>query len=424
MDFNRKICIVFIIIIFTYILIRLFQKRFYIEKHYESNTIEGYENLTVNGIQTANSCPINIQDNLIVRLQNIKTLSAVDILSGLFLQNYAIKGSMNSAFDGKICSTDMINYVLSRGCRLIDLEVYRDTISSSTIVSVSTENDFTTPIMQEYPVTISDAIKQISQVGFNSYCPNSNDPLFIQFRPRIPTTDTTDHSYAKNIYYSIYQACNAHLMNYFYTGPLNANTDIKNYLFNTYKIDTSKMSNTIKVDGKTLVPLLLGKVILIMDTTVYPVYSSYCAKLSTIINMDNNTDNLTTTFTYGNLPSKTPLALSKDNYSCNVTKITQSLWIDKNKISYHSNSDSYSLFNNYSCQLVPMLFFNNGSDLYNYEMLFNNCGGGIVPLSLIYGKVNLNTDQYISYPEPIFALPNYGNNTVSIIIVTASLGIA
>ena len=58
--------------------------------------------------------------------------------------------------------------------------------------------------------------------------------------------------------------------------------------------------------------------------------------------------------------------------------------MDLKNVSYNTNADSYPLYKqNYSCQLVPMLFFNNGSDLYNYEMLFNNCGGGIVPLSLI-----------------------------------------
>jgi len=422
MDFNRKICIVFIIIIFIYILTRLFQKRFSIEQQYELNTIEGYENITVNGIQNGNSCPINIQDNLIVRLMNVTTLTSVNISSALSLRNYAVKGSMNSAFDGKICSTDMINYVLSRGCRLIDLEVYRDPVSTSTIVSVSTDNDFTTPIIQEYPLTISDAIKQISQIGFNGYCPNNSDPLFIQFRPRIPTTDSiVNTDYAKTIYTSIRDACNAYLKSKYYTG--NVDNDMKTLLGN-YNIDISKITDTNKVSGKTLVPLLLGKVILIMDTTLYPTYTGYCSDLSSIINMDNNLGESTATFSYGNLPSETPLTLSNDKYSCSVTKINQSLWIDNKNISYHSNSDSFEIFKKFSCQLVPMLFFNNGSDLYNYEMLFNNCGGGIVPLSLVYGKVNVNADPYISYPEPVFALPNYGNNTLSIIIITSCLGIA
>jgi hypothetical protein len=71
-----------------------------------------------------------------------------------------------------------------------------------------------------------------------------------------------------------------------------------------------------------------------------------------------------------------------------------------------------------------MLFFDNGSDLYSYEMLFNSCGGAIVPLPIVYSKVNVDRNPYIAYPQPMFALPNYGNQTTSIIIITACLGIA
>jgi hypothetical protein len=400
MDFNRKICIIFIIIIFTYILIRLFQRRFVIEQHYVDNTLEGYENKNINNIKHANTCPLNIQDNLVVRLANIYTLTTVDVSAGLYLRNYAIKGSMNTAYDGTICSTDMINYVLTRGCRFIDFEVYRDPVSTSTIVSISTDTDYTTPISQETQLTISDALNYVGMYGLNSTCPNSNDPLFIQFRPRIPTTDT-NNAYATKIYTDIYNACNAYLAQFLYSN---------------------------KVVPTTPLTSLLGKIVLVMDTTLYPDYddsiNSYCPGLSNIINMNNNSANCSATFSFGNLPEPNPLTLSKDNYSCDVSLISQSLWINSSNLDYHTNANSYILFKNYSCQLVPMLFSNNGTDLYNYEMLFNSCGGGIVPLSLIYGKVNLNTTPYIYYPEPAFALPNYGNKTVSIIIITACLGIA
>ena len=399
MNLTKKICIAIIIIIFTYILIRLFQKRNILVQQYNINSnsvIEGYQNSTVNSIQQANTCPINIQDNLVVRLANITTLTSVSLVKGLYLSNYAIKASMNTAYDGVECTTDMINYVLTRGCRFLDFEVYRDPVSTSTIVSVSTDNDYTTPISQSTILTISDAMNYVSMYGLNSTCPNSNDPLFIQFRPRIPKTDKED-MYAKTIYNDIYNACNTYLLQFLYPGH---------------------------IDDRTKLTDLLGQIVLVMDTTLYPRYDIFCPSLVTVINIDNNRAEETKTFYYGNLPDQEPLTLSTDKYSCEVSTINQSLWINKNNIDYTSNANSYTLYKNYSCQIVPMLFYNNGTDLYNYEMLFNNCGGGIVPLSLIYGKVNLDISPYISYPEPPFALPNYGNQTVSIIIITACLGIA
>lgn len=421
MDIYRKICIAFIIIIFTYILTRLFQRRFYIEQN-SDNVLEGYSSLTVNSIQNANSCTITIKDDLAARLLNITTLSTVDVSAGLYLKNYAIKASMNSAYDGKICTTDMINYVMTRGCRLIDFEIFREPESTTTIVSVSTSTDYTAPIHQEHPLTISDAMNYVSQIGFNSTCPNSHDPLFIQLRPRIPVTEDPDihKSYAMKIYNDIYNSF-TYLSDNLYTGILGIPPEIE-MLFSTRGIDISE--TTHKVTPTTFIPLLLGKIILIMDTTLYPDYVTYCPNLANTINMDNKIGELTTTFSYGSLPAEYPLTLSTDKYSCTTTKISQVLWMDSKNVSYNTNADSYPLYKNYSCQLVPMLFFNNGSDLYNYEMLFNNCGGGIVPLSLIYGKVTTTTTPHISYPQPIFAMPNYGNATASIIIITACIGVA
>ena len=400
MDFSRKIFIILIIIIFTYILIRLFQKRASLEVRLDMNTIEGYDNNTVNGIVNANSCPLNIQNNLRERLNNISTITGVNTANSYKLSNYAIKASMNTAYDGNECTTDMINYVLTRGCRFIDLAVFRDPLSGSSIVSVSTGKDYTMPITQETPLLLSDALQYINMYAFNSTCPNSKDPLFIQFRPRGPSTDdATSQPQLKQIYSDIYKSSNAYLTNFLYNSKVTNDTDIST---------------------------LFGKIILVMDTSLYN-YSNIYPTLGEIIRIDNNTSTQKSgmvTFSYGNLPAQTPLRLSPDKFTCNVTSIKQCLFIDSTNIDYASNTNSYLMFQNYSCQIVPMQFYNNGTDLYNYEMLFNNYGGGIVPLSLIYSKVNINTSPYIAYPDPIFTMPNYGNKTTSIIIITVCLGIS
>ena len=55
MDFNRKILILFIIIICIYIIIRLIIKRIQIKQEYELHK-EGYENTTVSSIQNNYDC--------------------------------------------------------------------------------------------------------------------------------------------------------------------------------------------------------------------------------------------------------------------------------------------------------------------------------------------------------------------------------
>jgi len=388
---------------------RLLQKRTILQQNQSKNSIdniEGYQNNTVNGLSDSNLSPINITNNLTTRLNTIQTFGSTSTSKSLALCNFAIKASMNTAYNGTECNTDMINYVLTRGCRFIDLAVFRDQINGASIVSVSTSSDFTLPITQDNPLFLSDAMNYISMYGFNSTCPNQSDPLFIQFRPRDPSTDV-NYANLITIYNDIYNCCNTYLQGFL----------IKNQ----------------KVIPTTDITSLLGKSIIIMDTTLYNYTdilknnSDIYNNLNSIINMDNNTSSSssgTVTFSYSNLPTQKPLTLSSDKFSCSVNNtITQNLWIDQNKNDYSTNADSYNLFKNYSCQLVPMLFYNNGTDLYNYEMLFNTCGGGIVPLSIIYSKVSVSTTPYIAYPEPAFAIPNYGNTTISIIIITACLGI-
>jgi len=406
MDLRNKILIIIIILIFTYILMRLFWKRAILQKNYEYNIVplfEGYQNQNVNGVSTANSSPLNIKDDLLTRIANIKTITGVDISNSLSLYNYGIKASMNTAFNGTECTTDMINYVLTRGCRYLDFAVFRDPATTNSVVSISTGSDFTIPISQTNPLVISDTLNYLSQYAFNSTCPNPSDPLFIQFRPREPSyDDKTAQTFLKQILNDIYSACSTYI-----TGSFKYNG---------------------KITPKTPIISLINKVIIIMDTTLYPNYATLSPNLGTIVNMDNNLSSSsggTVTFLYSNLPQSKPLKLSSDTFTCSVNNtITQSLWIDTKNIDYTTNANSYNLYKNYSCQIVPMLYYNNGSDLYNNEMLFNNCGGGIVPMSLIYSKVNVSTTPYVAYPEPIFALPNYGNQTISIIVIIGCLGIA
>jgi hypothetical protein len=375
MDFYKKILILIIIIIFIYIIIRLIIKRIEIKKAYEIqiNKIEGYDNINVSSLQKNYDCNNTIKNDLITRLNNIK-----NIPNGSNIINYAIKASINSAYNGKENTTDMINYVLSRGCRFLDFQVFKDSTSGIDVVSIP-NNDEYTPL--DSVLNISDALNYINMYGFNSVCPNYSDPLFIQIRLKCKVSDK------KSICYNI-------------------NNIIKQQLNPLYKG---------KIDKKTSINDLLGKIIIIMDAADIT-YDNNIDNISQIVNLYNNNLPNMQTYLYNLLPKKN-LVVNTDMYTCNTLYIKQTIF------NTYTNIDSYDIFQNYSCQIIPMMFWDTGGYLCSYETLFNNCGGGIVPLSSIYYKLKNTENKYIEYPDPLFASSNYNNPIATIITIIACLGI-
>jgi len=387
MDFYRKILILFIILIFTYIIFRLILKRIQMKQEYENVQIEGYENETVNSIQKGYDCNITIKNDLQSRIKNIQDNSGNYLPDALYLRNYAVKSSMNTAYNGKENNTDMINYVLSRGCRFLDFEVFNDSETSTAVVSVSKSHD-SNYLPLDTVLSLSDALRYTNMYCFNLVCPNYNDPLFIQIRPKLNTSDPNYESNKKSI---------------------------------SSKINDSVVQNlsplySKKVTGMTPLNELINKIIVVMDTTTF-------TDCSNIVQLANNSLDSMTTLSYGNLSTQYELKLKSDMYTCDVSTITQIIFEDASKVSYNTNVNTDILFQNYSSQILPMMYWNTGGDLCNYESLFNTNGCGIIPLSFIYNELKKTNEKYIQYPDPLFAFSNYGSQTTTIFIIIACLGI-
>ena len=379
MDFQRKILILFIIIICIYIIIRLIIKRVQIKQEYELKQVnrEGYENSTVSNIQNSYTCDLTIKDDLKTRLNNVKT-------SGLKIINYAIKASMNTAYDGTGNNTDMINFVLSRGCRYLDFEVYRYTDANNlttNVVSIS-KNKNDEPIPLDSGLTISDALHYVSMYSFNSTCPNSSDPLFIQIRLKCKEEDKP--ALFPDIYNNIIQKLNPR-----YIGKVTKETSMKN---------------------------LLGKVIIVMSAADITYNNNLDPALKETVNIYSNTLPDMQTYPYLSLPTA-KINILQDMYSCDFSFIRQV------QFSTYTNVDSYDIFNNYTCHIIPMMFWDTSSYLCNYENLFNKCGGGIIPLSCVYNQLKNTESTYIAYPDPIFASSNYNSPMISIFVIITCLGI-
>lgn len=403
MEFYRKILVLFIVLIFLYILVRLMKKRIQLRIDSEKSKMEGYDNMNVTNVSNNNSCPLSIKNDLSTRLMNLDKIPDIKKPDALYLRNYAIKASMNSAYNGEENTTEMIEYVLSRGCRFLDFEIYKDPTpgSSNSIISVSQSSGFI-PIPETTRLTLSEAMTFINTHAFNSKSPNSGDPLFIQFRPRDPNPSDASHTDLKRIL-----------------------SDIKNAVSSISPLYSGTVGNNKPINSTTAIDTLLGKIVIVMDATLYPDYGTMFPDLKNYVNMENaNTNGETDTILYGNLPKQTDLELTSDKYSSKVNKIREVLFIDRDGKTYNTNVNTEVLYEKYLCQIIPMMFWSNSAELYNYEIMFNSCGGGIVPLSSLHKKIVAKQHIHIEYPEPLFAIPNFGNRTVTWILIVALLGIS
>ena len=106
MKFFKLILIIIISLIFTIITYNVLLNHF----QYKENFFSSPEKNEINKSKNVNN-PHGIQ--------SISPKNA-----NLPISQYVIKGSYNSAISGNYVSTDMLYYVLSRGCRFIDFEIY------------------------------------------------------------------------------------------------------------------------------------------------------------------------------------------------------------------------------------------------------------------------------------------------------------
>lgn len=115
------------------------------------------------------------------------------------LRDYYIKASYNSFNDGDFdystLSMDSCLYVLSRGCRFIDFEVY--SIDNVPVISSSSQNDYTNKKSQNN-IPVADAFEVLGSYAFSSAkCPNPEDPFIIHMR--IMSQNVTMYNNLENI---------------------------------------------------------------------------------------------------------------------------------------------------------------------------------------------------------------------------------
>jgi len=269
------------------------------------------------------------------------------------LRQYVIKGSYNSAVSGSYVSTDMIKYVLTRGCRFLDFEVFLindDNGKPQAQVAYSTDSTFNT-IDTNNSILLDDALTTVVTNAFASPSPNGSDPLFINLRVK---------SNDPSIYSLVAASVDFHLKTSLYRG---------------------------KVTNNTTMSSLLGKTVLLMDKTVKRSYADdcHCAKkaqscydLTKYINMESGGDNLFIQ-KYGDLLNQNSIQINILDKCDRCTDIANMRLVVPDGTKQNPIIDDF--ITQYGSQIVPYRFYISDKGLRNYESMFDNNKCAIIPLS-------------------------------------------
>jgi hypothetical protein len=214
MHIGRKLLILAIVLLFSYIIYALLQKRreiqsslqnYYKEKEKEKQkNLEGFGEKDDPNYDAIMKDIKNISTKITYQIENdnkpivYKNYNTTSINNNKTLKDVFMKASYNSAFTGNYLSSEMVKFCLSQGCRFLDFEVDL----SGEIPYVFCKNNIDTPnptnktksgtprailLLEVLKCTLDAAFNENS--GSTYPITNINDPLFIHIRCNNATYD-------------------------------------------------------------------------------------------------------------------------------------------------------------------------------------------------------------------------------------------
>lgn len=355
MEIYKKIIILIIIILFFYIGYRLLKKIDCCKKHI--NNKEGLENITATNEE--------IELNSLKSTENVTINSIHKSDINLPLSQYVIKASYNSAVTGDYISTDMVKYVLSRGCRFLDFEVFL--IDGKPKVAYTSDSTYKT-IESKNSVLLDDVLSLIVSNAFSNVSPNRLDPLFIHLR--IKSSKTTDNDIYKNVAKSL--------------------STIKESIYN----ETYVNNNNTKLKD------IMGKIIIIMDNTINYNYKNYtncnkneknCYDFKKYINLESGNGFINIERYSDILKQKTtpPRIIRDINTDIKNMKMALPDYNMKNI----SNPKLEPFISDYGIQIVTYRYYKKDNNLTQCENIFNEQKFGIVPLATMVKYLNKKKEE-------------------------------
>ena len=267
MEFLKQILITIIILLIW----RLIKKSNENKQYVESTHTSIKEGLL--GLGSIISTPDSELESLKSK-EPIKILTVKPELTNLPLKEYCIMGSYNSAITGKYVNLDMVKYVLSRGCRFLDFEVFYINNKKSNdidelytpVVSYVLDKNFKN-LETENTVLLDKVLVAAVANGFSSNSPNNGDPLFIQLRIKPTKVDKTEYSSFSddNAYQDNFKKNEVLKKDFYRAVAKSVDYALKSKLYNGEVTQETKFAD------------LMGKVVLIIDKTLEPKYKDYCS---------------------------------------------------------------------------------------------------------------------------------------------------
>lgn len=265
------------------------------------------------------------------------------------LRNFCIKSSFNSAYTGSYVNQNMVKYVLSRGCRFLDFEVFiKDGVPIVAYSDAQYDPSYSSFTSLAPALSLAGVCSTIMSNAFTDTSPNPGDPLFVQ---------------------------------------LHINTNLSSSYSVIAETIISSMSNKLYVGNvtpSTPLNLLMGQIVLIIDNqTANSSYQNYsgcapndntCYNLKTIANMASGSNQVMLYKQY-NLMQQATNPPDPDVYLFRIVLPNSGIFYGVN------NSDMLYLVKNYGAQVVAQAFYVNDNNLAVYEAMFRQYKSAFVPLA-------------------------------------------
>lgn len=358
MDMLKKILILVIVFVTIFIIHNLLKTRTTLKQKIE----EGFGEEEINKIKGAEK-PISIgpiQDKYL----------------DLPLREFIVKSSYNSAISGDYANKDMIRFLLQRGCRLLDFEIYTNS-NKIEYVSLSKNEDFVMDTLNEDAdrLSFADAMGTVNAYSFISPSPSPNDPLFLSLRLK------------NNLKKEELRAVYKHI------------ADILNVSFPNRLYQDSN-GKALEVNGSTPLRDIMGKIIVIFDTenklSNFDKYCSdsdkECSEIYPLINIPANVAGGLPIYTYEDVTTKShePVLQQRDGVGTTINTFYMVIPPVDDIIQLPSPREVVlSAFP----QFMLYKFHINNTNLEEYEKIFNTAQTSFVPISSLLSMKNEDGDE-------------------------------
>jgi hypothetical protein len=295
-----------------------------------------------------------------------------DKMMNMPLKQYCIKSSYNSAYDGKNITIKQLKYVMNKGVRFLDFELYL--IDNIVYVNYSIDTTYTTFINDnKNEILFSTIMNEITKPEYET--PNPNDPLFIQLRIK---------SKNDSIYTKVAEILNSHQAS-IYGKQINGDT-LRN------------------INGDTLLNELKQKVVIVMDKSINPAYPEDILAPYVNVITGGNTWSSQQYSLFKNQKT-TPPKIKDDFKTTDVTQLKLLMPdVDANS---PNPQHPFSLIENYGVQAIAYKFYNKDMALDLYETIFAEYQSAFVPLASVLQFIKKNKQE----PDEKMTL-KYGANFV------------